>query len=134
MRSEAIPIAKRSYERCCAAPDFITSFYRNFFTACPEAEAMFAQTDFDRQARLLRHAIGLLFIFPDQVSNEPTILSRLAEKHSRRELNVDPEWYPLFGDSLILTASQHDPEFSPAVAAAWREAVAPGIEYMKAKH
>jgi hemoglobin-like flavoprotein len=127
-------LAKASYDRCCKAPDFLQAFYRNFLTACPEAEPRFATTDFEQQAKLLRHAIGLLLIFPTQPPKEPSLLARLAERHSRRDLNIDPSFYRPFIESLIATVKQYDGEYTPAVEAAWRETVAPGVEYMKSKH
>jgi hemoglobin-like flavoprotein len=127
-------LAKASYDRCCQAPNFIPDFYKMFLAACPEAAPMFAKTDFDRQVKLLRHAIGLLLIFPNQPPGEPTLLTRVAERHSRRELNIAPALYAPFINSLIDTVRQFDREFTPAVEAAWRETVAPGVEYMKGKH
>lgn len=127
-------IAKASYDRCCQAPDFLPAFYRNFLAACPEAAPLFAHTDFELQTKLLRHAVGLLLIFPNQPAKEPTLLSRVAERHSRRDLNIAPALYRPFIDSLIDTVRQFDREFTPAVEAAWRATVAPGVEYMKARH
>ena len=127
-------LAKASYDRCCAAPDFLQAFYRNFLAACPEAAPKFANTDFERQTRLLRHAIGLLLIFPTQPPTEPPLLARIAERHSRRDLDVDPAFYRPFIESLIATLKQYDGEYTPAIEAAWRETVAPGVEYMKSKH
>ena len=127
-------LAKASYDRCCQAPDFLQTFYRNFLAACPEAVPRFAGTDFDTQTRLLRHAIGLLLIFPNQPNKEPGLLSRIAERHSRRDLNIDPALYRPFVDSLLATVKQYDGEFSSAVEAAWRETITPGVEYMKSKH
>ncbi len=130
MDGAATATAKASYHRCAASPDFLPAFYRNFFRACPEAEPLFAKTDFTRQVRLLSHAIGLLLIFSQQFTQEPNPLSRLAEKHGPTDLNIEPAWYPLWVDSLVLTASQFDPEFTPSLAQAWRDAIRPGIEYM----
>lgn len=127
-------IAKESYDRCCKAPDFLDAFYKSFLASCPEAQAMFAHTDFEQQTKLLRHAIGLLLIFPNHAGGEPTLLTRLAERHSRRDLDVAPALYDPFVAALIATVKQFDPECSPAVEAAWRETVTPGIDYMKKKH
>ncbi len=127
-------VAKASYDRCCRAPNFIPDFYKTFLAACPEAAPMFARTDFERQVKLLQHAVGLLLIFPNQPPGEPTLLSRVAERHSRRDLNVAPALYGPFIDSLIATVRRFDKEFTTATDAAWRETVAPGVEYMKKKH
>jgi hemoglobin-like flavoprotein len=127
-------MAKASYDRCCQAPSFLESFYRNFLAACPEAGPLFARTSFDQQTRLLSHAIGILLIFPNQPNKEPTLLSRLAERHSRRELNIAPALYGPFIDALVETVKQFDGKCTPTVEAAWRETVAPGVEYMKSRH
>lgn len=130
----ALAAAKASYDRCCAHPDFFTCFYRNFFRNCPEVEPRFARTDFARQRGLLRHAIGLLLIFPRQSRDEPTVLTRVADRHGRGDLDIAPELYPGFVASLIQTVAQHDPEFDETVGGAWRRAIAPGIAYMQSRH
>lgn len=131
---ESIETARASYKRCCQAPDFFVSFYRNLFARAPHMEPRFAKTNFTRQHKLLQHAIGLLLSFPTQPSAEPTILTRVADRHGSRDLDILPEWYPDFVEALVLTASEHDPEFSQDIEAAWRAAVAPGIAYMQARY
>ena len=130
----AAAIAKASYGRCCTVPRFFDAFYERLFEVCPAARPLFAQTDFERQRRLLQHAFGLLLIFPAQPAAEPTALSRVAERHSRRDLNIDPGLYPLFIDSLIDTVKRYDPECTPAIEAAWRTTVAKGVAYMQSKY
>ena len=131
---ELMAEAKASYDRCCAIPDFFALFYRNLFAANPETTAMFARTDFATQQKLLKHAFGLLLIFPNQPDGEPTILARIAERHSRRGLAVAPSLYPAFIDALIDTVRQCDPRFTPAVEAAWRRTVQKGVAYMQARY
>jgi hemoglobin-like flavoprotein len=134
MISDAVAVARSSYERCLgAASEFFPAFYRNFFRHCPAAEPMFAQTDFPRQHKLLRHAIGLLFVYAAHPESGPTLLQRVAERHGPGQLDVLPEHYGLFVDALVETAGQFDPAFTAATDAAWRVAVAPGIEYMRSK-
>ena len=127
-------LAKASYDRCCQAPDFLQAFYQNFLAACPEAVSRFAGTDFKQQTNLLRHAIGMLLIFPNQPNKEPNLLTRIAERHSPKDLDVDPSLYKPFIDALIDTVKQFDDNYSPTVEAAWRETVAPGVAYMKSKY
>jgi hemoglobin-like flavoprotein len=129
-------VAKASYQRCCGAADFFACFYRNFFRACPEAEPLFARTDFQRQHKLLQHAIGLLLSFPRQPApgGEVTILSRVADRHSRRDLGIAPKMYPPFVDALIQTVREHDAEFVAATEDAWRRTLAPGVAYMQGRY
>lgn len=127
---DAVAVAKASYQRCCAVADFFACFYRNFFHACPAAAPRFAATDFERQNKLLQHAIGLLLSFPGQAAGDPPLLRRVAKRHSRRDLDIPPEMYPPFVDALIQTVREHDPEFGADTEAAWRRSIAPGVQYM----
>ncbi len=126
--------AKRSFERCCVDPQFFPMFYQDFFIRCPEARQRFAQTDFERQHKLLRHAINLLLIFPAQPKEDRTLLDRIAERHSRKDLNINPVLYDPFVESLIQTIARFDPEFTESLELAWRATVAPGVAYMQSKY
>ncbi len=75
---ETVAAARASYQRCCRAPEFFACFYRNFFRACPQAEPLFARTDFQRQHKLLQHAIGLLLSFSGAPAAEPALLNRVT--------------------------------------------------------
>lgn len=132
MSGPAAVAAKASYQRCLNAPDFFPSFYQRFFEACPEVRPMFAGTDFKRQHKLLQHAIGLLLSFHPS-EREPNLLTRVAQRHGRGDLGVNPAHYDSFVSSLIETVHQFDPEFSPEVGQAWRDAISGGIEYMRSK-
>lgn len=126
--------ARASYQRCCAVADFFACFYRNFFRACPEAEPRFAQTDFERQHKLLQHAIGLLLSFAHQPAENPALLKRVAERHSRRDLDIPPAMYPPFVDALIQTVREHDAQFSAETERAWRQSLASGVAYMQGRY
>jgi len=134
VRRSETAVAQASYERCCEAPGFFEAFYQRFLEACPEAAPMFAATNFERQNSLLRHAVGLLLTFPNQPRSEPTTLARLAERHSRRDLDIHPALYRPFVDSLIATVREHDAEFTPKIEAAWRTTIAMGVEYMQSRY
>ena len=131
---DSIAIARASYERCSANSDFFAAFYARFFELRPDAKRRFAKTAFERQHNLLRHAIGLLLGFSGPPETGPNILARVAERHSRRDLGIDPSLYPPFLESLIDTVRPRDPEFTPAVEQAWRTALAPGFAYMRSKY
>lgn len=132
--SAARDLARASYKRCGDLPGFFESFYRNFLSVCPEAAPRFARTDFARQNKLLRHAVGVLLIFPNQADSEPTLLNRIAERHSRRDLDIPAVLYPPFVNSLIATVKQYDPEFTSEIGDAWRRTVEKGVAYMVSRY
>ena len=127
-----LKVAQDSYARCCAAPDFFKTFYRLFLESSPVIPVMFSDTDFERQERLVKHGIGLLLIYAKR--NNSALLKRVAKRHSRQHLDVEPSLYPLFVDSLIKAVKLHDPSYDSDVGAAWRAAVAPGIQFMMEKY
>lgn len=133
MNSDSAALAKASYQRAQQSPDFFHRFYQTFFANCPAAQPMFAKTDFPRQHQLLQHAIGLLLSYHGHHQNEPNLLTRVALRHGKEQLAVDPAHYQPFIDALVETVGRFDPEFTEATEDAWRNATADGVEYMKSK-
>ncbi|HWA56184.1 MAG TPA: globin domain-containing protein [Gemmatimonadales bacterium] len=133
MSHTAVAVAKASYERCQEIPHFFEAFYERFFERCPAARPMFDRTDFTRQHKLLQHAIGLLLAYDQHPAAGPNLLSRVAERHGRDDLKVNPAHFDDFLDSLIQTAAAFDPQFTAETEMAWREALAKGVAYMKSK-
>jgi len=127
-------MARASYQRCCAVAEFFPLFYRNLFRVAPEIQAMFRQTDFRRQHLLLQHAVGLLLAFPTHPDDGHAILKRVAERHSRRDLDVPRQLYPRFVDALVETVAECDPEYTDDAGNAWRAAIAPGIAFMQGRY
>lgn len=125
--AEAIEIAEDSYRRI-QSPKFFQAFYRRFLDSDPRIPPMFADTDFERQGRLLQHSIGLLFVYAKR--RNPAMLERIASRHGHGDLNVAPEYYPLWVDALVETVREFDDACNPSIEQAWRQAVQPGIEHM----
>ncbi len=132
MRADHLTVAQDSYARCCDRPGFFDAFYQNLLGSSPEIPPMFAKTDFERQHKLLRHSLGVLLIYAKR--NNPALLERVAVRHSREDVNVDPSLYPHFVESLVQAVRECDPECCPEVEEAWRASIEPGIEFMKSKY
>lgn len=122
-----IHIAEESYRRC-QAEAFFRAFYDRFLASDEKVRAKFANTDFTRQIKLLQHSIGLLFVYAKR--RNPSILERIAARHGRDDVDVPPDLYPLFVESLMATVKAFDPHYGAEVEQAWRMAIAPGIEFM----
>jgi hemoglobin-like flavoprotein len=132
MQQSAHQIAQQSYSRCLRSPDFLPRFYEHLLASDPTIPPMFAETEFPRQYRLLQHALGLLLSYgnrPDQM-----LLERLAAKHSAKSIDVAPPLYALFVDSLLAAIREFDDRCDGEIEAAWREALRPGLDFMKSRY
>ncbi len=125
-------VAQESYARCQQAPEFFATFYDLLLASDPVIPPLFARTEFPKQHKLLQHGLGLLLTYAKRPN--PALLDRLAARHSAGGINVAPTLYPHFVESLVQAVRRHDPECTPQIEAAWREAVAPGIEFMGSRH
>jgi len=125
-----------SLGRCRATPGFLDAFYQRFVASSDEVRAKFAKTDMLRQVQMLEDT---LFVVANAVQGEEgsparSDLPRIAERHSRRDLDIGPELYDLFLECLIVTVRTHDPKFTPEVEAAWREVMGFSIDYMRKRY
>jgi hemoglobin-like flavoprotein len=125
-----------SFGRCRATAGFLDAFYQRFVASSDEVRAKFAKTDMMRQVQMLEDS---LFVVANAVQGEEgsparSDLPRIAERHSRNDLDIRPELYDLFLECLIVTVRTHDPKFTPEVEAAWRETMGFGIDYMRKRH
>lgn len=132
VQESAHAIAQQSYSRCLRSGGFLPRLYELLLESDPAIPPYFAKTEFPRQHKLLQHGLGLLLSYGNRP--DPALLDRIAARHSSGGLNVRPELYPLFVESLLGALREHDPRFDPDVEAAWREAVRPGIDFMKSRY
>jgi hemoglobin-like flavoprotein len=125
-----------SFGRCRAAAGFLESFYERFFASSEEIREKFKHTDMKRQVRMLEDS---LFVIAVAIQGEEGSvargdLPRIAARHSRQDLDIPSRLYDFWLECLIETVRTKDPQFSPAVEAAWRETMAFGIDYMRARY
>ncbi len=57
-----------------------------------------------------------------------------AITHDRDHLNIRPEYYALWLDSIIAAAKDYDPEWEDSVESAWREILGHVIKHMIRKY
>jgi hemoglobin-like flavoprotein len=127
LEPEGVVVAKRTYQSCCDGnPQFYAAFYERFFQRCPEARHMFASIE--SQYAKLHDALNYLLNFRDQLTVEPTVLAKVAARH--RSLRVTAEHFDLFAECLLDTLCESSGQ-SGTVIDAWRNAMQPGIAYLK---
>ncbi len=99
-----------------------------------EVAAKFVHTDFHRQKVALTTSLFTILAFArHRVPHEPE-LERIAQIHSRAGHDIRPEMYDLWLECLMQAVREHDPQFNPCTETAWRNVLARGIAYMKARY
>lgn len=127
-----------SYERVMHGPgkssgEFFVAFYDLLTATSDEAASKFRNTDMAEQVRTLQSSVTVLLNFFVS-SRQDEYLGKLAERHSKRGVDIPPELYSVWLDCLIETVRQFDPKFKDDVAAAWRVVFSKGIEVMTSRY
>jgi len=123
-----------SYFRCICSDNFLDTFYSNFLAKSEEIARKFRTTEFDRQKRLLRESLLMMVTFDRNPDRVQEAMDLLAERHSRRGVDIPPHLYAMWLDSLCEAIESHDPQFTPETASKWRSAMQPGIAYLTSKY
>jgi hemoglobin-like flavoprotein len=125
-----------SFNRCRASAGFLEDFYERFVGSSEEVQKKFADTDMKRQVRMLEDSLLVVAVAVqgEEGSLARGDLPRIAARHSRADRDIRPELYDLWRECLIDSVRSHDPQFSGEVEAAWRETLAFGIDYMRARY
>jgi hemoglobin-like flavoprotein len=109
---------------------FGKKFYEKLLDADPKIAALFKNTDFTKQYELLVHGIIVLIDYAEGNAMGQLAIKRLAEKHSRKKLNVSPQLYSLWIDCFVKTMAELDPKFTPDLGRQWRATLQQGIDAM----
>lgn len=133
MHNEHVHAFRASLKRCLSTPDFLRTFYDLFMGYSEEIREKFRQTDFTRQTRILADSLYAMAVVAQGERESPAWveMDRLGRQHSRGQLDIRPEYYDVWLDSLIKAARQYDPEFTPALETSWRETLRSGIDHMR---
>lgn len=109
---------------------FFDTFYRNFLDSSPVVAEKFENTDMSQQREMLRVSLDHMVYFAID-KEETSEIARVAGIHAKSRTDIPARLYELWLDSLLSTVSAFDPEYDERVDAAWRDALAPAIDYMK---
>jgi hemoglobin-like flavoprotein len=123
-----------SYHRCRASVGFVDTFYERFLGKSDEVARKFEKTDFSRQKLLLRESLLAMLLFNLNSADARDELERLAERHSRKGLDIGPHLYELWLDALCEAVEKHDPKVTPERRDQWRAAMRPGIELLVSRY
>jgi len=129
-------VFRASLKRCLVTPDFLHDFYEMFMASSDEIRQKFRTTEFPRQTRVLADSLYIMAVAAESKDNAIAWreLGRLAQYHSRTGLDIDPKHYDSWLECLVAAAKRYDSEFTHEVESAWRESMAPGIQYLRSRY
>ncbi len=125
---------RASFLRCCQQDDFIDIFYFELTTRAPETGRMFAGTKMSTQDTLVRSGISYLIEFAAGVPGVRSKIDEIGRKHDRNHLQVRPDLYPAWVDSLVAAVRECDAHADDGLCAAWRQVVEPGVQLIAAAY
>ncbi len=109
---------------------FLNKFYEKFISASPIVREKFKNTDMNKQKRQLQESLYYMLQF--YMIKKPTDYMRgIANRHSKKALNISPQLYDLWLESLVATVRELDPKYDQDVGLAWKMVMSTGIKFMK---
>ncbi len=127
---EADAVCRESLRRCNKDPKFMDIFYDKFIASSEKVAHKFAEVDLEKQKKALQLSLRMLIMSGRGDDTADMYLRHIAERHSRRDLDIEPELYALWLEALVATVRQVDLEFTSEVERAWREILQHGIDYL----
>jgi hemoglobin-like flavoprotein len=112
-----LEIFQASLQRLQADADFYPSFYRRFINSSEEINRIFAKRDIAQLQKKLKMTLEMV---ADAAQGKPGLsmyFEMLGKVHKR--LNIKPEHFQLWKDSLLETVAERDPGFDEPVLHAW---------------
>jgi hemoglobin-like flavoprotein len=122
--------AKASFGRAINKGDFIARFYEIFMASDPEVADKFANTDMEKQKKLLMQGINLSIMFAEGNPLGKHGIDRIRHTHSKSELDIHPEYYQLWLDSLLKAVNEFDQQIDEESNQQWRDMLQITIDYI----
>ncbi len=116
-----------SFKRCELTGDFAETFYSIFLDASDDIAPLFANTDFRKQRALLRGTVFMMVMKDVDDARANGHFVKVGESHSSGRLDIKPELYEVWLDSLCATVKKLDPEWTEALETQWWQKMRPAI-------
>jgi len=127
---EEISKVRLSYGRAISKRQFLGRFYELFIKSSPIVARKLAKTDIAKQQELLSQAVNMVILFPQGNKIAKNAIKRIRESHNRDGLDIKPDYYKFWIDSLVMALAEHDPEFDDELEQAWRHVAQDAIDYI----
>ena len=133
--SEKVKLVQASFHRCTTSKLFAQSFYKNLFYLNPDIENYFKETDWKQQEIALHAGVGHILSFLDKNDKAAkNNVERIAESHSKDNMNIHPHDYYYWIDALIMTAKECDHKWYDDLQYYWREVIFYPVSYIISRY
>ena len=123
-----------SLERCLGSGDFVIRFYEKLTQASPEIASKFRDTDFEVQKRKLTASLYMVLLMHEKSPEGRVHFERIAQLHGKQAMDIRPELYDRWVDTLVDTVRDYDEDFDEEVERAWRTLLQPAVEFMRSRY
>ena len=118
----------KSCNRCFAVPAFFGTFFQELSPRVPAVTDLFAGADEIVLKAFLRKAVTLILLDAAGSPHATESLARVRIRHGPGDLNLNPDWFPHWIESLMAAISKHDPEYTPTLGKKWRAILKVGVQ------
>lgn len=114
-------LMEESFGRCVLKKEFFSDFYNTFFASSPDIPPYFNKTNMTKQYELLREGLSFIILFDSGNTSGKLAIDRVGRLHDVDQVNVRPEHYKYWVDSLVKTVEKFDHRYTPEVGRVWEE-------------
>lgn len=123
---------KASFGRCMADGALFDTFYGIFLASHPDIAPRFANTDFAKQKGLIRQGINLVIMFAAGAPVGESGLARIRASHAHALLDVPPDLYKYWKESMLKAVAQTDPRFDAELSRSWDAVLQKAVDFIVA--
>jgi hemoglobin-like flavoprotein len=134
MLKEDIALFNDSFLRCQNSSGFLDRFYELFLASSKEVRDKFKNTDFQKQKMALKSSFYMMMLTVQGNARGQRYIEEISDLHGRERLDIKPEMYDLWLESLLKTVKEFDPKFDEEVERVWRSLMNQGIDFMKSRY
>ncbi|ALP54375.1 hypothetical protein Tel_15150 [Candidatus Tenderia electrophaga] len=130
MDEAVVNAVKQSYGRSLGNHDLMNEFYDRLMASHADIARMFSGIDMRKQQAVLKQSLSMAILYPRDNLIATHAMERVRKSHARDRLNIRPELYKYWLDTLMGVVAESDPEFTPELEQQWRAVLSHTISFI----
>ena len=131
---EKVLNVQTSFGRCSINPSFLEDFYSVFIKSHPSLKEIFKNTDMAAQRSLLKNGLTYMIMYAGGSGIAKNKIEKLGESHSRAGMNIPPDLYIYWINSLLKVIKIHDKNMTKELFEDWKIVIVHGVDKMKSMY